>query len=369
MKKLILLSSLFWCAHVSGQVIITLQLPPMGLTIKPQLWNLSLVNSSSLPVTIKIELVMTDASTNQQVMTGTTNQFILPVGVKQLRLNDVMPITYNVTGSGYAIDATPNGFLPVGLFHFCYIVTKIDTDAPERLGEECETVEVEPLSPPQLVLPSDNERIETTRPIFTWLPPSPFSLFNNLNYEWKLVEVMPTQSGADAIVQNIPLLSQNNLTAASFQYPLAMAELDTSKLYAWRVTAKNSIAFVANSEVWTFRVRLPGESRASVPGSAYYSKLRRQIDPSYILAKGTLRFEYKNEINTNHVRIDIYDLSSGTRKELVRDSVEQRVVFGTNYIQLDLTGYRVKAGHIYLMELTNVKGEKWYLKFEYRKPD
>ncbi|MCP2937171.1 hypothetical protein NK983_31220, partial [Salmonella enterica subsp. enterica serovar Typhimurium] len=85
------------------------------------------------------------------------------------------------------------------------------------------------------LIPADSEHVELTRPFFTWIPPTPLNLFSNLNYSWTLVEVQPTQSAADAIQQNIPVLSQTGLLTTNFQYPPGMAELDTGKTYAWRV--------------------------------------------------------------------------------------------------------------------------------------
>ena len=369
-KKLWLFSSLLISLTAASQVLVTLELPPLGLTIKPQLWNLSLINTGTEAVNVRIDLVMTDASNNQPVMTAVSNTFSLPVGVKQVQVTDVSPVSYTVTGAGYSIDANPNGFLPVGVFHFCFAVTKVGTDAPERLGEECETVEIEPLGPPELIMPSDSEAVETTRPFFSWLPPSPFTLFSNLNYDWVLTEVMPMQSAADAIQMNIPVLSQSSVSTTNFQYPLAMPELDTSKTYAWRVTAKNNISFIANSEIWTFRVRKFAPDTVVHKSNGYYSRLRTAEDASYIVCSGVLRFAYLNELNSNQVSITIFDVSTAVRKQVNLDSADYAVRFGQNYLEMDLREYaEVKDRHMYLMELTNVKNEKWFLQFEYRKPD
>lgn len=369
-KKLFFLIGLLAAFHARSQVIVTLQLPPLGLTIKPQLWNLSLVNTSGATINVKIEVIMTDASNNQQVMTGISNTVVLPVGVRQLTVNDLQPIAYNVTGTNYNIDASPSGFLPVGNFHFCYIVTKVATDAPERMGEECETVEIEPLSPPQLLIPADSEHVELTRPFFTWIPPTPLNLFSNLNYSWTLVEVQPTQSAADAIQQNIPVLSQTGLLTTNFQYPPGMAGLDTGKAYAWRVTARNNTSVIANSEVWTFRVKKFNPATPAVGQTIYYTKLRREDDASYVIASGWLRFEYLNEINSNEVNVKIYDIGGAKRKEVTLDSSSLRIVYGQNFVDMDLREHSgIKDRQLYLLELVNAKGEKWYLKFEYRKPD
>src|SRR5688500_13198285 len=213
---------------MQAQVIMNLQLPPVGLTLKPQLWNFSLVNSGHGRVNVRVELIVTDVSTNQRILTGTSNLFVLAVGAKQVRPADVMPVTYSIGSPGYSVDPSPDGFLPIGIFNICYSVINQNNDAQETLSEECETVQIEPVSPPQLILPADNEPVLVTRPLFTWLPPSPFNSNNSLLYDWVLVEVQPTQSAADAIQQNIPVLAQRNMAVASIQYPLSMPDRDTA---------------------------------------------------------------------------------------------------------------------------------------------
>src|ERR1044072_8316939 len=81
-----------WC--LKAQVVITLQLPPLGLTIKPQLWNMSLINTTGASMTAEVRMVMTDAGTGATVLTATTPSFILPAGVKAINATTVAPITY-----------------------------------------------------------------------------------------------------------------------------------------------------------------------------------------------------------------------------------------------------------------------------------
>ena len=371
MRKILfftVLISLGLSAHT--QVVLNLQLPPLGLTIKPQLWNLSLINTSAQEMQVRIEMVMTDVRNNQRVLTGTSKLILLPKGIKQVQLNDVLPIVYNSGSPGYAVDPSPEGFLPIGLFNICYTAIKVENDAVDRLGEECETIEIEPISPPQLMIPLDEEQVEITRPFFAWIPPSPFNSLNSLLYDWVLVEVQATQSPADALQQNVPLLSRQNLSFTSFQYPLSSPELDSSKLYAWRITAKNNLAPIGNSEVWSFRVRKNQPDTVIGIGTGYFAKLHREEDAAFTISTGVLRFEYMNELNSPAVNLRQFDISSANRKAIALDSTAQRVRMGQNFIQVDL---RETSGmvnkHMYLLEVENVRGEKGYLKFEYRKED
>lgn len=239
-KKLLLVLGLITGYGLQAQVVISLQLPPLGLTIKPQLWNMSLINTTGAAIMVDVQMVMTDAGTGQTVMTAATPSFLLPAGAKVINANTVAPISYTA-GAGYTIDANPNGFLPVGVYNICYNVTRRTDHISDQVADECITAEVEPISPPQLIQPGDSDRVLLRRPFFTWLPPTPYNTFSNLLYDWVLVEVQPTQSAADAIQQNVPVFLQSNISFTGLQYPLSMPELDTNKLYAWRVTAKNNL--------------------------------------------------------------------------------------------------------------------------------
>ena len=353
---------------IQGQVITNLQLPPLGLTLKSQLWNLSMINTSSSSYSIKIELTLSESVTGANVMKGTSSTINLPPGAKLITAKDLSPITYTILNGSYGLNGSPEGFLPVGVFEVCYQVVKINNDAPEILSEECETIEVEPVSPPQLVLPQDSELVDLSRPFFTWIPPSPLEGFANLSYDWILVEVLSTQTASEAIQNNAPLLTQQSIFTSSIQYPLSAPALDTGKIYAWRVIAKNSEAPIANSEIWTFRLRpswIDTTNHSSVP---VYVKMRSTEDASQARCGGILRFQFKNESSRTDAQIHLFELTSGVRNAVTINVSSLPVVFGDNYLSLDLSEeHNIKNGHLYLLELDNGTGEKWYLKFEFRR--
>lgn len=357
-----------WCLGYS-QVVIQLQVPPLGLTIKPQLWNLALMNGTREPLNVRLEVVMRDVASDQQVLTGTTRLFTLPEGGIQVQVKDVLPVVYSSGSSLIPVDPSPDGFLPVGIFNICYSLIGSKKGAPEEvLAETCETFEIEPLSPPMLVMPPNDDVAESTRPFFTWLPPAPFQLFHNMRFDLKLVEVFPTQSPADAIQQNIPVTLQGAIPVTSFQYPLTMPELDSSKTYAWQITAKNGVLPVANSEIWTFRVKQYGVDTTRFLSKGYYTRLRREDDASYIIASESLRFSYDHEYSDSAVTIRLTDITNAVRKTVTIEEPLLKVKYGQNLVNFDLEPVNVTDKHIYLLELINVKQEKWYLKFEYRKP-
>lgn len=204
-KRNLLIFLLLFCIKIQAQLLVNLQLPVIGLSSKSQLWNMVIVNTANGSMQVKASLIFTDAGTNQVVMTASSGQFTLTAGSHVLQANDFMPVVYNVVNGNYGIDNSPGGLLPVGHFNICYQFDRITGDNAERITEECETVEIESISPPLLVFPEDQSILEISRPIFNWMPPAPVTVFSNLNYDLRLVEILPTQSAADAVQQRILL--------------------------------------------------------------------------------------------------------------------------------------------------------------------
>lgn len=371
MKRIILLFALLTAMYMGkAQVLLNLQIPVTGVYLKSQLWNFSIINTGAQNINVRIEMTFTDISNNQRVFTATSRTFLLSQQVTLLQATDLTPLIYNIVNSGYNVDLNPNGFLPVGQFEVCFAVMKLTGEVYEKLTEECETIDVEPVSPPILIEPGDEEVIDVLRPFFTWIPPSPAASFNNLNYDWVLVEVLGSQNSADAIQQNIAIHSQQGLPVNSYLYPSSLPELDTSKTYAWQIAAKSSNNAISKSEIWTFRVRKYGLDTTQIISRGFYVPLKRENDAAYITSTGVLRYEYLNEINDSIASMRFYDVTSTSRNVITPDSAFVKLRFGQNFIETDYTylpGMIDK--HIYLFELTNSKEEKWYLKFEYRKPD
>lgn len=364
-----LVGAILFCS-VNGQVVVNLQLPAVGLTVKSQLWSMTLSSSSADVLTVKINMTMTDVATGQQVLSGATDNISLPQGNKVLQYADVVPVHYVVLNSSYPVDASQEGFLPIGNFNFCFEIQRLNHEVLESIAEECATIEVEPLSPPLLNSPTDQSESNELRPLFTWLPPVPVSLFNNLSYNFKLVELLPKQNSSAAIQQNFPLFFQQNIFNPNLIYPSSLPDLDTSKTYAWQIIANSNNLGVSASEIWTFKVKTFGTDSITYKRQPPYIKLKAESAEGYFICDGRLNLEYLNELNDSTVTVKMYDESKKGRKEIPLDEDFLLLTFGQNLINIDLSNTSgFISGHQYMVEITNSKNEVWKSRFEYKPLD
>jgi len=341
-----------------AQISMTLQVPPAGVLMKNQLWNMVLVNSGSSPVNTRIQLTLLDEKNNQPVLTATTAPILLTRGARQLQAKDLGPIMYNYSGPSFHADEDPNGMLPVGSYQACYTALTTEKSSAARV-ENCIQVNVDPLSPPLLNTPADEGRLYTTYPQFTWLPPAPVQLFNDLSYDLIVVEVLPGQGKADAIQQNIPVYSAGFVKNLYTNYPSSYKALDTGRLYAWRIVALNNGMPATMSDIWTFRVTtpdMPGRRKKEEP----YIELRRGLDVSVASIGGTLKLTYDNIPADSTVSYTITSLED-PGSPLIQQG-QLHLNRGRNFLDLTLAG-GYAARKAYLFSFVNGRNETWTIKF------
>jgi len=355
-KKLVFL----WCVMLLAlcartQVTLSVQVPPTGVMQKSQLWNLMLVSTSDIPVRVSIKLSLVSTKDNSPVMTGSTKFFNLPKGAKQISNNDVAPVQYDFPSSMYNIDRDPNGFLPVGNFLACYTVTKMVGENITELAEECVPVEVQPLSPPLLNAPFDQDTLNTVYPQFTWLPPSPLNLFNDLTYDMILVEVLPGESADQAIQQNIPVYNAGNLREPSHIYPASNKSLDTAKTYAWRIVAKNNGQLTAQSEVWKFTIGT--EALTNIDSNANYALLHDELGGTYNINNYFLHIKYTSFWKAYNTTVSFTDETGN-----IIYQEKRKVSQGDNYFDFQLSS-RFKTEKVYQISVPGQDNKKHILRF------
>lgn len=348
-----------------SQLVIQSQLPPGGMLQKNQLWNLSVLNNYNRTMDVQIQLLLSDATGSVQKIKASSRTVTLKPGINLLNFLQLSPITYQQQAAEFT--AARLGLVPVGQFLACYSITAFRGDASEVVGEECIPVTAEPLSPPMLNLPADEDSLDTRQPGFSWLPPAPLHLFQQLSYDFVLVKVLPGQGRADAIQKNRPVYSVSSYNGTQLQFPSSYPALDTSASYAWQVAARNGKQVVTRSEVWTFAFN--SKKSIEAEDGHYYHELNRTQDGSFAVCSESIRFAYQNERNDSLIHISITDITKEKKQPVEIPQEEWTVSFGQNYLSIDIRDLAaLKPGHFYLLEVSNADNAKQYLKFRYQSP-
>ena len=103
-KNLLLCLMLLLVLLSKAQIVMTLQVPPVGVLVKNQLWNMLLVNSGKTNQLIEISLVLSDQKTNEPVLTAVTTPFLLDKGARQIQAKDLGAINYTYNGPASLTD-------------------------------------------------------------------------------------------------------------------------------------------------------------------------------------------------------------------------------------------------------------------------
>jgi hypothetical protein len=344
----------------SAQISISVQEPPAGIVQKRQLWNLAVIYSGNNTMDVVVGLTLVDQSDNQPALTAFTRPITLTKGVKQLRVADVEPIDYQYASPAFS--RLNDALLPIGNYQACYTVYINGKEEKIVLAENCIMLDVQPLSPPQLTMPVDSATIQNPWPQFSWLPPAPVTLFNDLNYDLLVTEVRPDQSAGAAIQENLPVYNVRRLTTMVNNYPSSNKTLDTGKVYAWRVIAKNGETFAAQSEVWTFSIT-QDKPKVLTPANGVYLELKNSnaftgtaVIPDNIL--GIRHYSY----DRNHEAVIKFLNEKGEVVEEVKRTIE----YGNNFIVFRLD-HSFKKDITYSIEITDLQMSRYRASFRMSK--
>lgn len=346
MKKIIALLYGLMPLLLLAQVTMTAQLQPSGIIQKDQLWNLLLVNNSSGSLHLKVRMNLQDAATGQVAMSASTGTFTTGQGVKIISERDLHPIDYN-----YNSPAFSRNYLPSGIYVACYELYNVPDNSQPPLAQDCASIRVEPLGPPMLNFPPDQSEVPTTHPHFNWIPPTPASMFNNLNYDITLAELLSGQVPQDAILYNSPIYTRSGISQPNDNYPTTMSGLDSSKTYVWQVVARDANNYAAHSEVWTFNIKGHKGRPDKERGDSVYMHLYEDFKGTYTVSKNELAVKYFSyeELYTADIKISEDD------DTMVQANV-QEIKSGDNYFKIKLLK-PLKKDKLYKLKLKD-KAEK-----------
>jgi len=335
----------------SAQVTLQPLLPQEGLFQKSQLWNILAVNGSADTYDCYLLLSLQDRETGTEVLSATSAFFPLGKEAKQLNMAVLTPIQY--TYVSFAGDKT-NDFLPVGNYTACFKL--MEGKQSVSLAEACVPFDVEPLSPPMLISPADSSILESSPTQFSWQPPAPLMMFQQLHYELVIAEILPGQKPEEAVELNAPFYMDLNVPGSFMNYTGAYPSFEKEKWYAWQVVAQDGTSYAAKTAVRTFTLA-NGEQQTTPSLNDTYLLLQDDVTGTYLVNKGIVHVKYFSFDKENIANV-LFSTDNGD----VVDTYKQKIEQGDNYLDFKL-GNSYQSGKVYKIVITDLENKKHFLAF------
>ncbi|MFO7651802.1 MAG: C25 family cysteine peptidase [bacterium] len=221
---------------------VLLHVPPPGQLNLERLWWVDLANRSQntyREVWLHGEV---HEATRGPVYRANSNKFDLPPGRTTKRYRDIR-IQDQWHARGYEVFIARSGRLPAGDYEF---IVWLEPD----LGSDTVRFTVADPAAPRLVSPRRGDSLELD-PVFAWTRPRGWT--GPVQYELRVVEVLPGQGEEEALRANQPWFVKGGIRATSLRYPRSARRLEKSKRYAWEVVAGfGSGIRPQRSENWSF---------------------------------------------------------------------------------------------------------------------
>jgi hypothetical protein len=364
-KHLSLIGLACWVAvHAHAQMTMTVNYPNTGILTRNQVWNFSILNAG-VSQQARVNMVVSDIQTGNVLLLATTSVVDVHAGSNSFSHTMFSTIDYTPLSTSFNRFLLENALFPVGNYIICFNLTALVGDG-NLLVENCESVDIESMVAFELLLPENGAKEAVNRPYFNWQNAGFGSLDNQMTrYEFSLVELQPNEQADQAILTNAKLVQEFSLNRNSFQYPSQLPALMAGKTYAWRVIAKHDLSIIAISETWTFSINDSALATDPVDMSPFVRL--SQTDAHTIMNEQLFKLEYFNELADTSVGVKIYDLSGGRNAMVWSDHL--KLSAGQNMIS-----YAIKDSDLafddrknYLLVLENSRGEKWKLRFEYKR--
>jgi len=355
--------------YAHGQVSITAIQPVSPFTID-DLWQVTLIKNPTLsqPLWTSVTLVLSNEK-GKKLLTESTAKFELNKAtyiITRTNLQEIGPIKQQYYDSKFQSTVSKQGGLvPAGSYRVEFFCSTYGTATGEGLGDGSTStsyiINVQPMSPIQLVQVYNKETIKAQYPLFTWLPPFPLPPGTQLDYEFTLTQLKPNQSAGTALMANQPLHRMKVGNKLSLYYASNLPRLVKGDEYAWKVRAYERNQLVSESESWEFKY---GDEVDSIIPEQYFV-MERELKGSFVTIDSNLlpiKFveDYKVLDSISHMYL--YDDAFN----VIGDETNLPLAYhtGSNYTYLNFCPdiFPIPTG-MFVLEIALINEEHLYLRF------
>mgnify|MGYP000197401752 CR=1 FL=1 len=334
--------------------------------------NLVAVNGHPKAFTVFANGRITDQS-GVQVAEFKSSEIVLNTGS-----TIITPMTASLTDIRYfnqdiAEIENRTGTYPSGNYTICVWLQCVTQDC-NGLGQDaagmeqakCTQVHIENPTPLLLATPGNDEQIDETRPMFTWIPPSPVASSASLNYTMILVEIMQGQNKSDALSMNRPLIQMEGISNPALMFPSDLPELERGKEYAWQVEAFVGRTSIAKSEQWKFKVKKDTLDLKKIPKDISFIEIAGQTGTSQFYAVGVFKLRHVTRLQSGFINLEVKDKSG---KIIKLNENRFKIEPGDNRLVLDLEGsMNFSHGQHYTLSGSLLTGDPFIMRFIYINP-
>lgn len=344
-------------------------------------WNLDVQFTGAAKLNIYMIAIV--SAKGKPVCTIKSGAFQLVPGAQSYSATTVNTSLLTYHSQAIADIESITGSFPSGTYTVCYNAYCVTGDCDGQGSDalyneypECFELLVEPPTPILLAIPEDKAELEWKRPTFNWIPPMPIATVNGFNYRYILVERSKNQSCPDAVIRNRPMYYQIGIDQPTLPYPAEMNDLDTGKVYCWKVDGLVESVPVAQSEVWEFRLK-PEEIEKK--DTFKFAKFTTRLDAGNIQVRSNsvLYFVCTGSYNGEFLRIQmsgddnysylIENNQIGVEKvEIARPNEYTNVLqhFGINKYSMDLSKIPGLATGYFTLEVLGENHVPYFLKIQ-----
>ncbi|WP_276480267.1 DUF928 domain-containing protein [Paraflavitalea pollutisoli] len=343
---------------------ITFQFVPevQGRTADGLLW-VKLTSLSQQPATISLDISVTEKKAGR-IISVTTAPFAVMPGNNAIERKAASNAVIRFADNNLARLVKQSSSFPEGEYEYCFQAFRADKGGNrDLLGEQCFDYLVEPLTPLFLIEPFHKEQTCDKRPTFTWQPSMP--AIPGAEYRLTMVEKKGHQASQEALVYNLPLINQTNITAPMLIYPANANSLVEGKTYTWQVTVYKAGVILNRSEIWDFTVKCT--DTPAVERSEGFRDIEDLAKGNYYVAHGKLCFAVQNPYQAQAVEYALFCINKPD--QIFKKLPKVKLRSGDNNVTIDLSEMKSMVdgfNYIFTVRLPNGRTQK--LRFIFKAP-
>lgn len=362
MKWPALLLTMLSCAGYSLQAQVNFQFMPAinGQTING-LYTAQIQNTGLTSYYGKVKITVRDDAGKTVLVLLTPALPVKPGNNLLTALMSQSRIQFGNAAAAGILNQT--GRFPEGEYEYCFEFAGAEnkTNADEQVFDDCFNYLIQPMLPLSLVYPADGDQLCNTRPALSWQPGMPLN--SQLRYRLMLTEKGINQQASDAMMNNIPVLQQDNIPGCMLLYPSQAASLEKDKNYVWQVVACVGNTKLTQSEIGQFSTKC-GDRKIDSSGESY-RELSGAVNGNFYVAGSMLRFTIINPYSTAIVAYSITDLADPSKK--IENLPPVKVQTGLNSIAMETADIKgLEPNKMYLLKIKNIGNQPLYLRFLYK---